>query len=148
MHGKIAELQSKVAEMETRDLDREDKIILDNLVAAGKLLPAEREIQEKLLVGARGTVQTYAEGGVRKERPMRTALIEALEKRPTVVQFGEVVRGTGPEDGLEHKDPAVELSNRISKYRMENPSVNYEAAYKTVLNSNPTLKERYAQRSM
>jgi hypothetical protein len=146
MHGQIAELQARVVEMETRDLDREDKIILDNLVAAGKLLPAERETQEKLLTGARGMVQTYAENGVRRERPMRTALIEALEKRPTVVQFGEVARADGGDDGLGNADPAIELSNRIRKFREQNASASYETAYKSVLASNPKLKERYALR--
>jgi hypothetical protein len=144
MHSKIAELQARVVEMETRDLDREDKIILDNLVAAGKLLPAEREIQEKLLTGARGQVQSYAENGVRRERPMRTALLEALEKRPTVMQFGEVTRG---DDGLQHEDPAVEVENRVRKFRETNSAATYEQAYHAVLNANPKLKQRYAARS-
>lgn len=148
MHSKIAELQARVVEMETRDLDRDDKIILDNLVAAGKLLPAEREIQEKLLTGARGQVQSYAENGVRRERPMRTALLEALEKRPNVVQFGEVSRASGGDDGLQHPDAAIELTNRIAKYRETNPAATYDVAYKAVLTANPKLKDRYASRSL
>lgn len=148
MHGKIAELQAKVVEMETRDLDREDKIILDNLVAAGKLLPAERESQERLLTGARGSVQSYAENGVRRERPMRTALLEALEKRPTYVQFGEVSRASGGDDGLQNADPAIEVENRVRRFRESNPAATYEVAYKAVLTSNPKLKDRYASRSV
>lgn len=148
MHGQIAELQAKVQEMETRDLDREDKIILDKFVAAGKLLPAERQYQEHLLVISRDKVDLFTEGGVRKERPMRVAVIEALEKRPTVMQFGEVVRADGGDDGLGNPDPAVELSNRIAKHREQNSAATYEQAYKAVLGANPKLKQRYAERSL
>lgn len=69
---------------------------VDDLVAAGKALPAERDGLIAYLESVPAeTVVSFGEGDAATTTPSRTYLLEMLGKRPALVEFGEIANPTG-----------------------------------------------------
>jgi len=144
LHVELEAANERIALLERDASDREDNVLLDELLRQGKLLPKEKSANLAMLAGARGQVSRYMKDGEVKERPFRSVLVEALKARPKIVEYGELSVGSGidPEDS----DPASDVDKAVRKFRSEHASMDYETAFRAVMAANPGLARRYANK--
>ena len=83
---------------------------LDSLIAAGKVLPAEREGLESLLHSLDADAVTkFAEKGNTVERTAFEQALAVLEARPTLVKFGERVKSARPGTAGKSAQPSEDV---------------------------------------
>lgn len=112
---------------------------IEPLIAAGKVLPAEKSRLVATLVALSGDTKVeFSEGGESKSLAVVEAFKQSLESRPKHVEYSEISGATDAPEKIEfNAPPGMQVANRelygkAKAYQAKHPSMDLVEAYKKV----------------
>lgn len=139
--------ESKVKTLEVEKVTGELASFAEKMVAAGKLLPANKEAAISFMssISANSEID-FAEGDKTVKKTPLKIYQEAIESGPQLVHFGEIATGGVAEsESTNDTGPASKKLSELTEEKMNaDKSLKYQDASRMVFEENPDLAQSYA----
>lgn len=127
------------SEYKENQVKSEFSAYLDKQIEAGKIFPANKEANLKLMLSLNGQESLdYAEGDETVKKSQVDVFKANLESAKEVINFSE----TATKDKSASGDASVEIS-RLVKEKMDKSEMSYSNAFREVQSENPELVKKY-----